>query len=395
MKQKIFIYSFLVVVTVIGLWYFQHHQLSVDYRKCELCDGKQYQKAYQYFSGQSTRYEVKFPFHSRVLVPWLAAQLSPKDANPGFVTLLWVGTIITVILLLLGWQWLQIPWYLQIGGIFWLLFHWTGIIRFNLYDPITVDVPLYIFHSLLVLLLLRPRWLWLLLIITPIATAQKESWLAIVLVLTLYEFVYQWFFNQNTSYQKLWIYVGALVLAISTKWMLSGWFEPSNGAGKNSVITILFFIKVTLQNPLDLVRWVVAMFVGFGGVWLLTLNKLREIKLTHDPIITPLVLLAGLHLLLGILAGRDMTRIMFLGYPFLMTFILWLIRTESKVVIAIALVLSLPIVRLISVIPSQVSQNQLFQSWFSEYAPLGVVSAWAVYMMLSYWVIAILRKNLT
>ena len=93
MNKKVYIFIFCAILAISSLWYFQHHQPSVDYSQCELCDGRQYLKAYQYFSGQSARYNVKFPFHSRVLVPWLTAQLSSNDANQGFVILLWIGAI--------------------------------------------------------------------------------------------------------------------------------------------------------------------------------------------------------------------------------------------------------------------------------------------------------------
>ncbi|HAS44372.1 MAG TPA: hypothetical protein DCS93_28095 [Microscillaceae bacterium] len=380
------------LLALAGLWYFEQTQPSVNYDQCELCDGRQYEAAYDYFQGQQENYQVKFPFHSRVLVPWLAAQFSFKSPKQAFVIILWGCTLLTVLWLVLSWHWLDIPWYLQIIGIGWLLLHWTGIIRFNLYDPITVDAPSYVFHSLLVLLLIRPRWLWLLLLITPLATAQKESWLAILLVLALYEFVYQQFFNAKATYRKLWIYTGAVVLSLVIKWWLNEWFVPSNGTGKNSLITILFFIKITLQNPLDLVRWVVAMFIGFGGFWLLAWQKLWKRPRQSGELQMTLGVLVVLHLAFGVLAGRDMTRIMFLGFPFIMTSIFLLIRDESLTLIAVVTILGLPILRLISAIPSQVNQNQVFKTWFPEYAPLDVVGAWAVYMVICYWLIAKLRK---
>jgi len=396
MGKKIlsFIFSsfFFLGLATAALWYFQRTQPSVSYHQCELCDGVQYQATYEYFRGRSKHYQVKFPFHSRVLVPWLAAQLSSQNPAKAFTIILWCCTLLTIFLLVLSWQWLHIPWYLQVVGVGWLLFHWTGLIRFNLYDPITVDAPSYVFHSLLVLLFIQPRWLWLLCFITPLATAQKESWLAILLLLALYELIYQRFFKAKATYRKFWIYAVALVLAVATKWLLNEWFTPSNGAGKNSLITILFFIKVTLQNPLDIVRWIMAIFMGFGGLWLLTSQKLWTRSFRYEEVNTPLGLLVLLHLAFGILAGRDMTRIIFLGFPFIMTFIFLSIRDEAATLIAIAVILSLPTFRLMSTIPSQVTHNQLFKTWFPEYAPLGVVSGWAVYMMISYWLIVKLRR---
>lgn len=377
-------------MAALSLWYVYDTQRSVNYTACSLCDGKQYLASYQYFNGQNATYQVKFPFHSRVGVPWLAAQLS-SQAYAAFAMIHWVGVFLTVIVLLFCWQVLKLPGYLKAIGIGWLLLHWIGIVRFNVYDPVTVDILVYVFHSVLLALLLRPRWFWLLLVVTPIATAQKESWLALMALLTLYELLYQRLINLKPAYRKLWILAGALLIAVLTKVLLNQWFPPMNGAGKNSVITLLFFIRETLQNPLDLVRWVVAMFVGFGVWWCLAWQSINRENirknLPESAILYPLILLAGAHLLLGILAGRDMTRIMFLGYPFIMTLVLLMIQSVPKNLLIFTGLLSLPMLRLWSEIPLQTTAQKSFKLWFPEYAPLGEVSAWAVYMIISYWLI--------
>jgi hypothetical protein len=73
-------------------------------------------------------------------------------------------------------------------GFFWLLIHWIGIIRHNIFDPITVDVPLYFFQAILLIILLiiilQRRYLWLI-ILGPLATIQKESFPALLIVALL------------------------------------------------------------------------------------------------------------------------------------------------------------------------------------------------------------------
>lgn len=391
MSKKILLYPGVFIMSLLSLWYTYQTQPSVNYAQCKLCDGKQYLAAYQYFGGQKPAYQVRFPFHSRVVVPWVAARLEPNQVSRAFAVIHWLGVFLTVCMLLFGWQSLGLPWHLQCVGIGWLLFHWIGIVRFNVYDPVTVDVPLYVFHSLLLLLLIYPRWLWCVLFITPVAVAQKESWLAVMLVLALYELIVQRFFSAQASYSRLWLFAGAVFAGIITKVLLNQWFAPFGGQGKNSIITVLFFVRETLQTPLDLVRWIVAMFMGFGGWWLLAWQNTGKPhkKLT---ILPSLIVLVVLHLLLGILAGRDMTRIMFLGYPFIMTLILWLIQKETKLLLIFVGVLSLPLLRVLSVIPLQTSQNEAFKTWFSEYASIGVVAAWAVYMMAAFWLITKMRQ---
>lgn len=387
MSQKIVSHIVLSLITLAVLGFYSHKQASVAYSHCTLCDGKQYLAAYDYFKGNTTTYQVKFPFHSRVAVPWLAAQLPTNQPKQAFTWLHWGITLLAMHCLLLSWQALKLPMHLQIVGLGWLLFHWTGIVRFNVYDFATVDVPLYLLHSLLLWLLIRPRWLWLLLPITPWAVAQKESWLAIMLVWALYEGIQQRFFSTKANYRRLGWLVAAVALGVFTKALLNQWFVPIGGEGKNSIITLLFFVRETLQNPLDLLRWVVAMFVGFGGWWLLAWQNVGKPHKSLN-ILPQIIVFSILHLLLGILAGRDMTRIMFLGYPFIMTLILWLIQAESKWLLAIVALLSLPILRVFSSIPLQTTQNEAFKTWFPEYANVGIVAAWATYMIISFWLIA-------
>lgn len=386
MRQKIASHIVLSLVILSALLYYSNKQESITYKDCALCDGKQYLAAYDYFKGNSATYQVKFPFHSRVAVPWLAAQLPTNNAQQALGWLHWGFTLLAVHLLLFCWQTLKLPLHLQAVGLGWLLFHWTGIVRFNVYDYATVDLPLYLLHGLLLCWLARPRWLWLVVIVTPVAVAQKESWLAVLLVWAVYEVIQQRFFSVQANYRRLgWLGV-AVALGVCTKVWLNQWFVPIGGEGKNSIITILFFVRETLQNPLDLLRWVVAMFVGFGGWWLLAWQNLDKPHKSLD-ILPQLILFSILHLLLGILAGRDMTRIMFLGYPFIMTLILWLIQAENKGVLAMVAVISLPILRVLSSIPLQTTQNEAFKTWFPEYANLGIVAAWATYMVISFWLI--------
>ncbi|WP_299452258.1 hypothetical protein [uncultured Microscilla sp.] len=391
MPQKVFLHIAFSCTTVLVLWYTTSMQPSVPYDACALCDGKQYLAAYDYFKGNTSTYCVKFPFHSRVAVPWLAAQLPTNNAQQAFTWLHWGFTLLAIHFLLFCWQAMSLPRHLQVIGGSWLLFHWTGIVRFNVYDFATVDVPLYLLHSLLLLVFIRPRWLWLLLPITPLAVAQKESWFALIIIWALYELIQQRFFSAKPTYKRFrWLGI-AVLLGFITKVLLNHWFVPVGGEGKNSLITLLFFVRETLQNPLDLLRWVVAMFVGFGGWWLLAWQNVGKLPKKLN-ILPMLIVFSALHLLLGILAGRDMTRIMFLGYPFIMTLVLWRIQAESKWVLVATATLSLPIIRFFSLIPLQTSQNEAFKTWFPEYADLGTVAAWAAYMVLSYWLIAQSRR---
>ena len=99
MGKRFLCFVFFISMALAGLWFFQKQQPAVAYHQCELCDGVQYQSAYEYFAGKRTHYQLNFPFHSRVMVPWLAAQFQTQTPQEAFRIILWACTLIAIILL--------------------------------------------------------------------------------------------------------------------------------------------------------------------------------------------------------------------------------------------------------------------------------------------------------
>ncbi|TAE49732.1 MAG: hypothetical protein EAY69_02325 [Cytophagales bacterium] len=96
---------------------------------------------------------------------------------------------------------------------------------------------------------------------------------------------------------------------------------------------------------------------------------------------------------LGLVAGNDSTRIIFLGFPFIMTWIFLQINHEKKEIILLTLLFSLPLMRLLSVIPDATKNWQLFAIWYPEYAELSIVNAWGIYMFICFGVIFWVKKK--
>jgi len=92
-----------------------------------------------------------------------------------------------------------------------------------------------------------------------------------------------------------------------------------------------------------------------------------------------LVCFSILYLLFGILAGGDILRIIFLGFPFIMTAILQSLQKENMHLILISFVLSLPLFKLRSIIPDPVSDWSNFIEWYPEYASVLMVMIWLAY----------------
>jgi len=189
LKTIFFHIFFLAALSVLTFFIFQHIQPTISYEKFPLADGNQYSKIYYFFKKEANQQQVSFPFHSRIFVPFLASLFAGNKIIANFQAVNFIFTILSVLSIYLLWRKLKISKTLIAIGFFWLLFHWVGIIRLNQLDPITVDVPLYFFQTLLFLFIMERKYL-LIILLSPIATLQKESFIVLILILLLYS-IYQ------------------------------------------------------------------------------------------------------------------------------------------------------------------------------------------------------------
>ncbi|MES2732071.1 MAG: hypothetical protein V4714_09990 [Bacteroidota bacterium] len=84
---------------------------------------------------------------------------------------------------------------------------------------------------------------------------------------------------------------------------------------------------------------------------------------------------------LGLLAGGDFTRIVFLGFPFIMTLILLSAKESAKKEVLLALILSIPVMRLEGTIPDIGTAQEKYYSWFPAFASVRVVLLWLLYAL--------------
>lgn len=212
------------ILLVVGLGFFFFYrdlQPPVDYPQAPLFDGNQYLKIRAFLAGNTESYQVSFPYNGRVLVPFLSLLVPVEDPIAAFEILNLLFTLASLGVIFLLWKDLRLSPLYRFAGFFWLVFHWTGIVRLNLFDPVTVDLPLYLFQALLVLIVLRKKFFWLL-GLAPIATAQKESFLVLMMVLSAYGL----FYRRELDKKDL-TYIGlALLLSLLVKVGLSRIFPP-------------------------------------------------------------------------------------------------------------------------------------------------------------------------
>jgi len=377
-----------LMLTAAAFFLYQEIQPPLSYDFAPAFDGNDYHQAYDYFTGQVDDYKVPFPFHGRILVPWLASLIGSGDAIGDFQWINLLFSLLAVWVLFKLWRQLglELPWFIL--GFGWLLFHWTGMIRLNAFDPITIDVPLYLFQGLFLLILFNRKFKWLLLL-GPIACIQKESFLGILVLFT----AFGWYHNhkrQEGYFDLKWI-VASLLLSFGASQLTQFYFPPAE-AGKNSIITLLYHAREVIMEPMKLLRWLLAAFMAFGPFLIAGAFKAGQ-RRHYDLRKNLLWLFSILYLLYGILAGGDMTRIVFLGFPFIMTAIMYELRElKSKRLILIGL-LALPLTSLLSTIPDPAFEWEHWQSWYPEFAEMKALILLAAYLSVNVIIVHVAKKQ--
>lgn len=386
--KTILIHIFLLVaLTVLTFFIFQHIQPIVSYEKVPLADGNQYSKIYYFFKKGANHQQVSFPFHSRIFVPYLASLFTGNKIIANFQAVNFIFTILSVLSIYLLWRKLKISKTLVAIGFFWLLFHWVGIIRLNQHDPITVDVPLYFFQALLFLFIMERKYL-LIILISVLGTLQKESFTVLILIVLLYS-IYQIVLKKDRPFDLKWI-ITAFIISIITKYLANYYFPPLE-EGRGSVITILYHMRETLYDPFKIIRWLTAIFMAFGAFIFLSANKITTVN--DDKTIHELLLLFSLaYLFFGIFAGGDMTRIVYLGFPFIMTYILIALSQYHVKITLSALILSLPLMRLWQNIPDAGSDWEALKNWYPGFADSKFVLLWLGYGLFCFLVLFLIKK---
>jgi len=363
-KKDLWFYT--IAILLYGLFYW----LSIprDYSECSLCDAHQYTKLFEYFKF-GTISQIKFPFYNRPLIPWLSSLIPGSDIKLHFDVINFLFFLPSLWIIRKLWNELELKAWAQGLGFMWLLVHWTGIIRYNLYDPVTVDVPLYFFQTLGFLLFIRKDYKWFF-IVVPFALLQKESFLVEMLVLVVIHFIYHWRNEpwRNGKYLVLATITGVVIQKLILA-LLPGQLDQ-----RSSFDAILYHGHLVIQDPTRFVRWFAAMGSAFGLIPIFIFVNFRRTKFQSSTYST-LVLLCLMYGSFGLLAGEDMTRILFLGFPFIMTLSLMEIQKSKSWPVVLTIFLSLVSLR--------ISPFQIDAKWSVDYAEMSYVYSWAIYYLMS------------
>lgn len=366
--MKVYSQQIILVLVTTGLYFFYlHHNKTIDFESCELCDAREYNKLYNYFeTGESS--QISYPFYTRPAVPFLASSLPGNNVTLAFHIINFIFILLSVLTINKLWSILKLKPWLKWIGFGWLLTHWSGLIRYNLFDHITVDVPLYFVQPLALILYYRKNFKWFY-FLAPLAILQKESFLAIVLILL---FLHIW--NEKSSWFKegKHLICSILIALIVQKGVLS--ILPDQLDQRSSLMAILYHGRWALEDPSRFIRWFAAFGGAFGVFPFIVAFEVKSISFNDSKII-PLLVLSSMYMAFGLLAGEDMTRILFLGFPFIITLSLLLLQKESKRIIIIFIILSLA--------PLRLYPFSIDTGWAVDYAPIAYVYKYAIYYLVA------------
>ncbi|MFN4146185.1 MAG: hypothetical protein ACK4GN_10210 [Runella sp.] len=329
-------------------------------------DAHQYKAAYDFFAGHAATFQVGFPFNTRVLVPWLASRMPFDDIVENFLVLNGIFMVLTIGFLVRIWQRLGISWVIQFGALLWIFFHWKGLVRMYLPDPITADVA---GHFLMTLWLFQltsflpksgdsdslhlPKtinifWLFF---IAFLGVLQKESFI----VLIFFYFVIK--FNVDKKRQN-WLNLSLFVLSLVLYFLLFKIFPPLSPDWRNNPLVSVFRgLNRYISQPQLFLRLPVSWLFAYG-FWIVALFEKNRWDYLR--------LMAFVWLGLSIVGGGDTVRIFYNGMPFVLTYLLTVLNHKSERETSFLLIASIPLMRVSELEPDLGKFPNQMHDWCVE-----------------------------
>lgn len=307
------------VALLLALFFIVYRFLTVN---LSMCSGegdclKYSEMARSFTSGEYV--SIDFPFNIRILAPWLASLFS-QDITMGFIWLNGASALLFVIFCF------EISRFLGLRNVdFWILILWFFLhpLGFSLYSvvPQLVDPLSYAFMALITLLFISEKR-FLLWAIISLALLAKESFSFIVLIIAVAELTYAISTRDKRAIPALVSICGAVIVLLIYKIeknFIQIYLFPQNQEWQITIFsTISWWLNEIWNDPKRLIVWMGAIICSTGLFSFFIFSKKYALK---SPLKTRLDLYFALggfgFIALGLLAGGDMSRIIFNGNLFI------------------------------------------------------------------------------
>lgn len=387
-SSQLFIIALIIICGSIICLYFYFLQPANNFSANEKADANEYLKIYEYFQGDHEWKNVRFGIHNRIVIPFLASLFPNENASLNFFALNSILAILSLLTLYLLLAQLNFEQKQILPILLFFSFHYLGPFRQNAVGPINVDVGVYLLEILFLWLLIKRKFIPLIIII-PIAVATKEVFLAITVVIFFLGLSCRIIFKDKSFSMPLLFMM--LFIGLITKWMLNEIF-PSTSPGRNSILVMAFHFRELILNPEHFWRWILSLFAAYGGFLFLLLKKYNYTGFnSYDSWIIYTLSLAVLSL--SILGGMDYARLIFLGFPYVIISIFLLSNPGIKT-IWLATVMSLLLARFWVKMPAISLNLSPYNSWMPESANLNYLLIWSLVLALSFGVFYFINRRL-
>jgi hypothetical protein len=203
------------------------------------------------------------------------------------------------------------------------------------------------------------------------------------------------YYKKKIKKKDLILVFTAMIISIGLKELANYLLFPAVDEGKNSMIILLFHARETILNPFRLVRWLIGVFTSFGPLLILTIWY----KIKHKNIFSGneyLLIFSLTYLGFALLGGGDFARLSFLGFPFIMTWILVNLKNIRGFLFRIAFIMGIPLMKLFRNIPDpEVTGWDRFYNFYPEFANPIIVLLWFGYGVLCVLAFRTIHKKLS
>jgi hypothetical protein len=322
---------------------------------------------------------------SRLFTPFLASLVPVENAVTAFKVVNVIFMNLGVIALFKFWQELRIKPYLIWIAFLWLFLHQYGVIRYSNFWPTNVHVPAYLFGTLLAYVILKNRYKWLLLV-CPLGTLNQESILIFTIALLGYKLVVYYLSGNKHEDDKQalkLISASILITVLATKFLKSFLYVPEPGYLFHELQAFInqYFGAV----PEFWVFVVICSYFNAYGAFLVLLAQNIHSSYRNNSLYNLLILFSIINVAFGMITITN--KVIFMGYPFIMTLTLLSINSLPFSLVGVGLLLSLPLTKVAVDYPFGKDPAPLFQSF-----PLGTMSMYGICLILLYHFLSFLKK---
>ncbi len=393
-KVLISLNKFYPLILVLAILYFlQNFYLNITPSKCEgLGDCVKYSQMAENF-GNNNQVKIETPFNLRILAPYLSSLIS-KDTQIAFKILNSVSILVFCFFSFFTLKKLEINNYYSAIFFSWFFLHPLGF-QYYFVVPVMVDMLYYAALSIIIYLAVtKEKFLIWLAFLTFAFIKETIIFIALIYYLCLIVNELKEKNVKKISFNFFSLVFFFLIYNLIKENIVLNKFPNLQEWEVTPLTTVKWFFNELLKDYNRLIIWFCSFFCAVGFYFLSIFNfSIKNLFINLYENITLqgfLFLISCAMILFGILAGSDMTRIIFNGSQFILLFSFLVIKKNSKLNISDYLIPLFSFLLLFSYskfFPSNLEYKYYYEKEITPYFSLGFI-----FLITSIGLIFLLKK---